>query len=102
MKDRPIPSNWLEPRTLRCKRYTPPMVWQVESDSENGLPHLVDLSSYSGNGACDCRDFVFRKEPDLRLGRRPSPITRCKHIKAAREALLNECIREINEQKKQK
>lgn len=81
-------------RTLRVRRFNPPWQWHVASESEPDQPHLVDITGYQGNGECSCRHFRFRLAPELRMGRTPSPATRCKHIRAAREALLNTLVRE--------
>jgi len=89
-----IPKVWKEPSTLRCRLFNAPFEWHVESIGKPKFPHLVVLTDYDGNGACDCENFIFSKLPELRLGRRPQPATRCKHIRAAREALLNRVIKE--------
>lgn len=81
-------------RTLKVRRFEPPFRWRVESESRPSAPHLVDLLGYDGNGECSCPHFVFTLARELKMGRVPSPATRCKHIRAAREALLNALIRE--------
>lgn len=81
-------------RTLKVRRYEPPFRWQVESQSNPRTPHLVDLLGFHGNGECSCPHFTFTLARELRMGRVPSPATRCKHIRAAREALLNTLIKE--------
>lgn len=99
---RKIPAVWTEPRTLRCWPYNPPLQWLVESESHPTQPHLVDLGAYAGNGECSCKDFSTRRAPELKAGRRPSPLTRCKHIKAARERLLNRVILTVTQQQEPK
>lgn len=56
--------------------------------------YLVDLSSYDGQGRCDCRDFRCRIEPKLSRGQKP-PKRFCKHIIAARDQLLDMFIAEF-------
>lgn len=81
-------------RWLRVRVFEPPFRWHVQSESEPQFPHLVDLLGYAGNGECSCKHFLCRMAPELKQGRKPTPATRCKHIRAAREALINNLIRQ--------
>lgn len=58
--------------------------------SSGEAPYLVDLTSYNGNGKCDCKDFAVRREPEL--SQRPGQPNRCKHIYRAMLALADEYI----------
>lgn len=78
------PAAFIPPRTLYVRQLDWPMRWQVESETDRAHPHLVDLSSYNGNGECSCLHFSCRMVPELKQGRHPSNATRCKHIAAAR------------------
>ena len=58
----------------RWTTYDPPMVREdgdvpfryiVESRSDDG-EHVVDLTSRGGLGACSCRDFEIRANPNFR------------------------------------
>jgi hypothetical protein len=60
------------------------MVFHVRSDDpvrarkEDGKPYyVVDTTSYSGRGRCDCRDYRIRLEKDVANGKRG---LRCKHL----------------------
>jgi hypothetical protein len=99
-QQRKVPDIWKPATTLWCRVFNPPLEWHVESQSHPQLPHLVNLGGYDGNGECDCENFTFKKLPEVKAGRRPQPATRCKHIRAAREALLNRAIREHIEEEK--
>lgn len=55
--------------------YDPPWRWLVQSPSRPGYQHLVDLAE-GPDGECSCEDFQFRG-------------TRCKHISATRDHVLN-------------
>ena len=78
------PAAFIPPRALYVRQFDWPMRWQVESETDRAHPHLVDLSSYQGNGECSCLHFSCRMAPELKQGREPSNATRCKHISAAR------------------
>jgi len=89
------------PRKLnnRWTSYDPPWVeedgnapfrYRVESQSEPGRIHLVDLTGRHGFGACDCDHFHFTANPTYKekglyipyeAGR--AGVTECKHIRAA-------------------
>jgi hypothetical protein len=45
--------------------YDTAMRWHVESRTANSETYLVDISSYAGNGTCQCPDFKCRFEPIL-------------------------------------
>lgn len=77
------------------KPYDAPGRYLVPSKSNPGETHLVDLIGYRLNGRCDCPDFTLRHEPRLRKGANPSNATRCKHIHAARDAMLLLILEEI-------
>jgi hypothetical protein len=69
--------------------------FRVASVSRPGeVEHVVDVSSFEGNGECSCEHFQFRLLPALEAGN-PHVATRCSHIMAAREACLNNLIQKI-------
>ena len=85
--------------TLKCRpesKRSNPLRWLVSSGTRPGVTHLVDLADLDGNGACSCEHFVFHLEPRLRSGKTTTPL-RCKHIKVAREALINRTIHLLEE-----
>lgn len=63
----------------------------VGSQSREGH-HMVELDKYKGNGHCSCEDFQMNKKPMLHFVTTPSDKTRCKHIIAAREFLLDRLV----------
>ena len=80
----------------------------VESESEPGTKHLVDLTENRGSGKCSCSAFTFQCEPNLKLGKplfsRGEPIvnqrgkishpeaTICKHIEQVHHLLLEKLL----------
>ena len=87
------PAAFAPTRTLYVKQHDWPFRWLVESETNRAQPHMVDLSSYKGNGECSCLNFSCRLAPELKQGRHPSNSTRCKHIKAARGMFCDMMIR---------
>src|SRR5205814_7835687 len=63
--------------------------FRVASRSESGTAYIVDLAAFGCNGRCECDDFKFRKEPKLWAGAHPSDALRCRHIRLARDYLLD-------------
>lgn len=60
--------------------------YQVESWEDPEHPHTVDLSLNKGNGACDCRDFITRRGPAIKEGKRLfTRATSCRHVLMARK-----------------
>jgi len=61
--------------------------------------YLVDLASYNSNGWCGCYHFQFRMQP--RLERitaeewKDGVRFRCKHLRAARDAYVDDMMRRI-------
>ena len=68
--------------------------FRFTSDTRADIAHVVDLGEFNGFGECSCEDFTFRLLPALVRGE--TPATRCKHILAAREHLLNQVISRIS------
>lgn len=80
----------------------------VESESEPGTKHLVDLTENRGSGKCSCQSFQFQCELNLKEGKAPfsrgEPIvnlrgliswpdaTVCKHISAVHALLLKKLL----------
>lgn len=80
----------------------------VESESEPGTKHLVDLTENRGSGKCSCSAFTFQCEPNLKLGKplfsRGEPMvnargkishpdgTICKHIAQVHALLLEKLL----------
>lgn len=64
--------------------------FHVHSRSRPGLRHRVDLEAYNWNGACDCEDFNFNREPDLRRGAAAHDDWRCYHLRVARSFVMEE------------
>jgi hypothetical protein len=63
--------------------------------SDAGKPdYIVDMLEYDGIGKCTCPDFACKKEPRLVAGERTKAF-RCKHIRAASEALSDLVIARV-------
>jgi len=74
-----------------------PLRYFVESSKEGEPDYLVDLSAYSGNGECNCKNFVIVKQKNIKTGKPLySTHTRCKHIKRAVEYFANSTLKEIS------
>lgn len=58
----------------------------VESRSEPGHSHLVDLTTHNGKGECGCDNWKFRCQPAIKEGR----AMRCSHIDACREFIADQ------------
>lgn len=67
--------------------------YYVESSTEPGIRHVVDLAAYGGSGECSCPSFQFRCAPKLRLGERFVESVYCKHVKAARLHFTNMALK---------
>ena len=63
--------------------------FHVASRTYGDVSYMVDLAAFKFNGACTCDDFQFRWEPKLRAGATPGDATRCWHLRAARNYLLD-------------
>lgn len=64
----------------------------VKSRTAAGVSYLVDLQSLKCNGECGCDQFNFRCRPELNRRKVPSDRSRCWHIHAARQWLLDKMI----------
>ena len=81
--------------------------FRFESVLRPEIAHVVDLGGFDGFGECSCEDFTYRALPVLVRNRLPhtplsavtdeTVVKRCKHILAAREALLDQVIRRISD-----
>lgn len=71
----------------------------VHSESDQDESYLVDLTAFQRgtspdgtpiyNGSCLCRHFLFSCEPKLKDPQYGDKIFRCKHIRWARENVLD-------------
>lgn len=81
--------------------------YRFESALRPEIAHVVDLGSFDGFGECSCEDFVYRVLPTVLKNRSnhtaldditdETVLKRCKHLVAAREALLDQVIRRISD-----
>ena len=81
--------------------------FRFDSVTRPDIAHVVDLGSFDGFGECSCEDFTYRILPVLLRNRHPrtplegvtdeTQLKRCKHLLAAREALLDQVIRRISD-----
>jgi nitric oxide reductase large subunit len=83
--------------------------YRFESEQRPEIAHVVDLGSFDGFGECSCEDFTYRVLPTLVKNRNrnryssldevkdETVLKRCKHLVAAREALLDQVIRRISD-----
>jgi hypothetical protein len=67
-----------------------PFTYRVESRSEPGLAHTVDLTQRGGHGACTCAFFQIRAAANFRRHQQHIPyapkregVSECAHIRAA-------------------
>ncbi len=71
----------------------------VHSETDQDESYLVDLTAFQRgtsadgtpiyNGSCMCRHFAFSCEPKLKQPQYDGKIFRCKHIRWARENVLD-------------
>lgn len=79
---------------LSVQPYDHPLRFKVQSKARHDIVHVVDLGAFNGNGECSCEHFQFRLLPKLQ--EQPGKKTwRCKHIEAARSALVDEVIKKL-------
>jgi hypothetical protein len=81
--------------------------YRFDSVLRRDIAHVVDLGAFDGFGECSCEDFTYRVLPTLLRNRHPrtplelvtdeTTLKRCKHLLAAREALLDQVIRRISD-----
>ena len=94
------------------------MRWHVASRTTSSDTYLVDISSYAGNGTCQCPDFACRFAPILSRAITaeqalaqglvhlrpyhfgdPKNVLRCAHIMRARGDFADAMIRAITQAK---
>ena len=69
----------------------------VESWSDPKRPYLVDLSENHGNGACTCKDFVTRRQVNIREGADLfTRDTSCRHLVAARKHFTIQTLTQVS------
>ena len=81
--------------------------FRFDSEVRPDIAHVVDLGAFDGFGECSCEDFTYRILPTLLRNRNrltdvvaitdETQLKRCKHLLAAREALLDQVIKRISE-----
>lgn len=69
-----------------------PMRFIVGSESKDGESYVVDLGAHYPMGACCCRDFACRRLPQWKA---TGFVSRCKHLRQARDYLLDAVIADI-------
>lgn len=69
-----------------------PFTYRVQSRSEPGMAHTVDLTQRGGHGCCSCTFFTMVANPNFKRHRNFIPynkgrhgVSECPHICAARE-----------------
>lgn len=81
------------PEVTEPTQFDTPLRWLIPSGSRP-VPQLVELDAYQNFGRCSCEHFTYRLQPVF--DEHPDALVdvkeRCKHIVAAREALLNQVI----------
>lgn len=63
--------------------------FHVSSVSEPDYPHLVDLEPFNWNGRCDCTGFRVHHLKKLEAAGWQCLDRRCKHIRFARDQVLD-------------
>jgi len=63
------------------------------SDTQKDTAHMVDLI----DGECRCQNFQFRIKPLLEAGiiKKEESVSKCKHIKLARDILCDNIINQL-------
>jgi hypothetical protein len=58
--------------------------------------YIVDLSENHGSGACQCSDFIARRQPAINDGKELfTDMVSCKHVRAVREYWMKTTLRNI-------
>lgn len=90
MKAERTNDQWTEYETPWVSETDVPFTYRVESRSEPGIAHTVDLTQRGGHGCCSCRFFVVRAAANFRRHRLHIPyapkregVSECVHIRAA-------------------
>lgn len=81
---------------LTVQPYDSPGRYLVGSTNpkREGEHYLADLLAWGTRGECSCEDWTIRIGPHFREGTEP-PKPRCKHLQAAREAMLDDVLRRM-------
>lgn len=81
---------WTDYETPAVSETDVPFVYRVESRSEPGMHHTVDLTQRGGHGACTCQFFQIRANSNFRRHGKHIPyapkrhgVSECAHIRAA-------------------
>ncbi len=74
----------------------------MQSEQNPKVHYLVELDALNNNGACDCKDFLFRHAPLFNCPYDKTLKQRCKHIAAAREYFLDRWLELLSAEMKQK
>lgn len=84
---------------MECEIYDYPTRILVHSETDGEASYLVDLCAFPYakdkrgdslfNGACQCKSFIFRCEPQLKKPENKGKVFRCKHIRHARDNALD-------------
>lgn len=92
---------------MKAQIYDYPQYLLVHSESDQGAAYLVDLCAFPYgknevgkplfNGRCQCKDFLFRCEPNLKKRSNKGKVFRCKHIAHARLVALDYLLPVIKE-----
>jgi hypothetical protein len=82
-------------REVRGERFR----YEVESISEPGMHHTVDLTQRGGHGACTCTHFLMVANANFRrhglyipYAQKREGVSECKHIRAALDHLHQHVI----------
>lgn len=100
---------------MRCRIADYPTRGYVQSESEEGVEYLVDLTRftvgwmedgtpiYNGScgrsdlGAIGCKDFIYRCEPMLKKPENAGKCYRCKHLRFFREHAIDFLLPKMQE-----
>jgi hypothetical protein len=84
---------------MKAEVYDYPQFILIHSESDEGAAYLVDLCAFPYdkntvgkplfNGRCQCKDFIFRCEPNLKKKVNKGKVFRCKHVVLARAVALD-------------
>lgn len=85
-----VNDKWTPEEVPWVEETADPFVYRVESASETGLFHTVDLTQRGGHGACTCTHFQLIAAPNFRRHQSWIPfakgrqgVSECRHIRAA-------------------
>jgi hypothetical protein len=86
---------------MKPRPYDSPTRYLMDSETNKGEVHLIDLTANDNIGECSCQHYTLKIQPEMEsneAGRKSDPDRyRCKHIKRVREYLFNHVLNSFSQ-----